>query len=98
MHAYLLQPGFSVRDASLFHMRQEDGSTMVETHLIDVRAFYAQYVTLAGKPSRAWRTGELEYHGACPWSRRRRKARHNTSRQSDKVDGHHRDAHRSNSR
>jgi DNA primase len=40
---------------------------MVEKHMIDVRAFYEQYVTLAGKPSRAWRSGELEYHGPCPW-------------------------------
>jgi Zinc-binding domain of primase-helicase len=40
---------------------------MIESSLIDVRAFYTQYVTLVGKPSRAWRTGELEYHGNCPW-------------------------------
>ena len=40
---------------------------MVETHMIDVRAFYEQYVTLAGKPSRAWRTGEMEFHSNCPW-------------------------------
>ncbi len=40
---------------------------MVDTSAVDVRAFYEQYVTLAGKPSRAWRTGELEYHGTCPW-------------------------------
>src|SRR5215470_2816939 len=30
----------------------QGGMTMVETHTIDVRAFYAQYLTLAGKPSR----------------------------------------------
>ena len=40
---------------------------MIETHLINVRTFYEQYVTLAGKPSRAWRTGELEFHSNCPW-------------------------------
>ena len=40
---------------------------MVDTRLIDVRALYEQYVILAGKPSRAWRTGELEYHSNCPW-------------------------------
>jgi DNA primase len=40
---------------------------MVNTSTIDVRAFYEQYLTLAGKPSNAWRTGEREYHGNCPW-------------------------------
>jgi DNA primase len=40
---------------------------MVDTSLIDVCAFYEQHLTLAGKPSRAWRTGEMEYHGRCPW-------------------------------
>jgi hypothetical protein len=41
--------------------------TMVDTGAVDVRAFYERYVTLAGKPSRTWHTGELEYHGNCPW-------------------------------
>jgi hypothetical protein len=40
---------------------------MVDTSIIDVRAFYEQYVDLAGKPSKAWRSGEVEYHGNCPW-------------------------------
>ena len=40
---------------------------MVDTSIIDVHAFYEQYVALAGKPSKAWRSGELEYHGNCPW-------------------------------
>jgi len=40
---------------------------MVDTSMIDVRAFYEQYVSLAGKPSRVWRTGEVEYHSNCPW-------------------------------
>ena len=40
---------------------------MVNTSMIDVRAFYEKYLTLAGKPSTAWRTGEREYHGNCPW-------------------------------
>lgn len=31
---------------------------MVDTHMIDVCALYEQYVTLAGKPSRVWRTGD----------------------------------------
>jgi hypothetical protein len=40
---------------------------MVEMSLIDARAFYEQYVTLVGKPTRAWRTGEMEFHSNCPW-------------------------------
>ena len=40
---------------------------MVDTSMIDVRAFYEQYIALAGKPSKAWRSGEGEYHGNCPW-------------------------------
>jgi hypothetical protein len=40
---------------------------MVDTRTIDMRAFYEQYVTLAGKPSRVWRTGEREFHSNCPW-------------------------------
>ena len=40
---------------------------MVDTSTIDMRAFYQKYVTLAGKPSKAWRSGEVEYHGSCPW-------------------------------
>ncbi len=40
---------------------------MIETNMVDVRAFYERYVALAGKPSKAWQTGELEYHGSCPW-------------------------------
>jgi DNA primase len=40
---------------------------MVDTSMIDVRAFYEQYVALAGKLSKAWRSGEVEYHGNCPW-------------------------------
>ena len=40
---------------------------MVDTRMIDVCAFYEQYVTLAGKPSRIWRTGEREFHSNCPW-------------------------------
>ncbi len=40
---------------------------MIDTSMIDVPAFYEQYVTLAGKPSKAWRSGEVEYHGNCPW-------------------------------
>ncbi len=40
---------------------------MVDTSTIDVHAFYQKYVTLAGKPSKAWRSGEVEYHGSCPW-------------------------------
>src|SRR6266699_2119881 len=40
---------------------------MVDTSMIDVRAFYEQYVDFAGKSSKAWRSGEVEYHGNCPW-------------------------------
>ena len=40
---------------------------MVDTSMIDVPAFYEQYIALAGKPSKAWRSGEVEYHGNCPW-------------------------------
>ena len=40
---------------------------MVDTSMIDVRSFYEQYVTLAGKPSKVWCSGEVEYHANCPW-------------------------------
>ena len=40
---------------------------MVDTSMIDVQSFYEQYVTLAGKPSKVWCSGEVEYHGNCPW-------------------------------
>lgn len=41
---------------------------MVDTSNVDVRAFYERYSSIYGrKPSRNWRSGEMEYHGSCPW-------------------------------
>jgi len=40
---------------------------MVNTSMIDAHSFFSQYVVIVGKPSRVWRTGEIEYHGSCPW-------------------------------
>jgi len=39
---------------------------MVDTHTIDVYAFYSRYVSLAGRPSTSRSDGK-EYHGSCPW-------------------------------
>jgi len=41
----------------------------VDTSSVDIKAFYERHgVVLSGrKPSRAWKTGEDEYHGSCPW-------------------------------
>ncbi len=41
----------------------------VDTSSVDIKAFYERHgIALSGrKPSRAWKTGEDEYHGSCPW-------------------------------
>ncbi|HYU72392.1 MAG TPA: hypothetical protein VEL31_06900 [Ktedonobacteraceae bacterium] len=41
----------------------------IDTSSIDIKGLYERHgVALSGrKPSRAWKTGEDEYHGSCPW-------------------------------
>ncbi len=41
----------------------------VDTSSVEIKAFYERHgVALSGrKPSCAWKTGEDEYHGSCPW-------------------------------
>lgn len=40
---------------------------MADVSSVDIVAFYTQYITLHGKPTRNWSSGETEYHGNCPW-------------------------------
>jgi DNA primase len=39
---------------------------MVDTSMIDMRAFYEKYVVVVGRPSTSRSDGK-EYHGSCPW-------------------------------
>src|SRR6266536_3392584 len=54
----------------LLRYTSSGGNVMpIDTSSVDIKGFYERHgVALSGrKPSRAWKTGEEEYHGSCPW-------------------------------